>query len=141
MNMDHRELDHIGGGALDGRIDSVAFGGAADRVVGGADVTQVPAASSDSFNVTVVSGKCDGVIHVFAQPWELFEILVDDFSGLFPRDAQPLGQAKRRYPVSDSVVYHFGFAPHLGRDHFWKNSVDFSGGGSVDICPRPECLE
>ena len=49
----HCELDEIGGGALDGGIDCVAFGAGADGAVSRGDIAQWAAATENGCDVTV----------------------------------------------------------------------------------------
>ena len=91
MEVNHGEFDHVGRTALNGGIDSVAFGPGADGIVGGTDVADVTAAASDGLDVAALASEGDGVVHVFADAWKLVEVLVNDIGGFFARDAEALG--------------------------------------------------
>ena len=133
MDIDHGDLDHVGGGALDGGVDGVALGGAADGVVGGADVADITAPAGDGLDVAVLPSERDRVVHVLPDAGELREILVDDLGGFLARNAQALGQAEGGDAVGDAVIDHLGLAAHLGRDHFGEDAEDPRGGGGVDV--------
>ena len=116
MDVDHRDFDHVGGGALNGGVDGVAFGGAAHGVVLRANVAQVPAAAGDGLDVTVLPGEGDGVVHELPNAGELLEVLVNDIGAFLARDAQALGQTEGGDTIGDAVIDHLGLAPHFGRD-------------------------
>ena len=45
MDANHGNLNHVGGAALDGRVDGIALGEAAHHAVGAVDVAEVTAAA------------------------------------------------------------------------------------------------
>src|SRR4051794_7860456 len=104
MDVDHGQLDHVGGGSLDRRVDGVAFGGVAQGVIGGANVPQITSPAGDGFHVAMAAGKGDGVVHVFADAWKLFEILFDDDGSVSARQVQTLPETKGGNSVGDAVV-------------------------------------
>ena len=141
MDVDHGELDHVGGGALDGCVDGVALRGAANGVVGGANVADVAAAAGDRLDITMLPREHDRVVHVLPDAGELLEILVNDVAGFLARDAQALGQAEGRDAVSDSEVNHLRLAPHLGRHPVEGDAKDPGRGGGMDVDARVERLQ
>ena len=75
---DHGNLDHIGRGALDGRVDGVAFGEVAHRSVGSVNVAEVTAATQDGLSVASLLCERDAAVHVFLDAGVFLEILLDD---------------------------------------------------------------
>src|SRR5690242_10888953 len=104
VDVDHGNLNHVGGRALNRSIDGIALGGAAQSVIGGADVADITAAAGDGLHVLIRAGESDGVVHVTTDAGELEEILLNDVAGFGTRDAKALGQAKRGDAVCDAVI-------------------------------------
>src|SRR2546422_8548430 len=114
MDVDHGQLDHVCRRTLDGSVDGVALGSAAQGIIRRTNVAHVTAAASDRLDITMLAGKSDGVAHVFANTRELLEILLDDAGRFRAGNTKSLSKAKGRNAIGDAVIDHFGFAPHLG---------------------------
>ena len=93
---DHGELDHVGGGALDGGVDGVALGGAADGVVGGVDVAEVAAAAGEGLDVAVLAGVGDGAGPCSRGCRGTAEVGVDDVAPLRCAGCRGAGPGRRR---------------------------------------------
>src|SRR6266404_8233326 len=113
MDVNHRELDHIRRRSLDWSVNRVPLRCASHGIVERTNVPDISAAPSYRLDVAAFAREVDGIIHVFADPGELFEILIDDFRAFPAWNAQALGQAKGRNTVSDPVVHHFRLAAHF----------------------------
>ena len=133
IDSDHCEFDHVSGGALDGCVHGDALGAAADGGVGGGDVANVAAAAGEGFDVALFFGGGDDVVDVALDAGELFEVGVDDLTGLLAGDAEALGEAEGGDAVDDAEVDHFGGAAHVGGDVGEGDAVDAGGGCLVDV--------
>jgi len=139
--LDHGDFDEVGGGALDGHVDGVAFGGGADGGVGGAEVGEITAASGDGFDVAAFTGAGDGVGHVVFDAGVLGEVAVDERLGVGTRDAKPLGESEGGDAVADAVVDHFSLVALGFGDLSKRQSEDFGSGGAVDVFAAGERFE
>ncbi len=63
---DHRELDDVGGGALDDGVDGEAFAEGAHLVVAGAQLGDLAAPAPERLDVALLLGLVDGVDHEVA---------------------------------------------------------------------------
>src|ERR1051325_7500733 len=95
MNVNHGNLDHVGRTPLNGSIDRISLGRAAQGIVQGSDIADVTAAARNGFDVTVLAGTRDGIVHVSANSWKLLKILFDNDGPFLARNPQPLRQAER----------------------------------------------
>src|SRR5690606_439486 len=104
----------VRGGALDGGVDGVAFGGAADGGVGIVDGGQGAAAAGEGADGAIGAGGGDGLVHVTPDAWVAFEVMADDIGGFGAGDAEALGEAEGGDAVRDAEVDHLGAASHFG---------------------------
>src|SRR5436190_16870828 len=94
MDARHGDFDHVGSGALNRRIDGVAFGCATDSGVRGADITEITTTAGDRFNITALAGEFDRIGHVAADERKLGEIMIDNLHRFTPRNTEALSQPK-----------------------------------------------
>ena len=131
--VDHGELDHVGGGALDGGVDGGSLGVGADGAVAGVDVGEVAAAAADGFGVAVCFGRLDGVVHEVFDFGVLLPVGGDDFGGFGAGDGEALAEAEGGDAVDNAEVDHLGGAALVGGDLVAGEAVDFGGGLGVDV--------
>ena len=85
VNPYHRKLYDVGGAALDGGVDGVAFGQRAEVGVLRVDVWQVAAAAEDGLDIAVGPRGGDARVDEFAYAREGGEVVVDDLLCLAAR--------------------------------------------------------
>ena len=83
-------------------------------------------AAKERFNIAVLFGKGDGVIHIGADAGEAFEIAVDEPLRLGPRDAQVTGEAKARDAVDHTKVDRLGLTANI-RGHLVQRHIEHLG--------------
>ena len=91
-DVDHRDLDHVGGRALDRGVDGDALRGRARGAVARVDVAQEAAAALQSLYVLACVRERDRLVHVAADLRILSEVARDDLARFLAGDAQPLCQ-------------------------------------------------
>ena len=116
VNSRHRNLDHVGGSALDPGIDGVALGTLARCGIARLNISQISAASGDGLDKSVFLGKRDGLFDVLQGAGKLFEILGYQLIGLGARHVQPVGQSKGGNAVNDAKIDRLCLAAHIGGD-------------------------
>ena len=141
VHVDHGELDHVCGGALDGSVDGGAFGGFADGGVGAGDVAERAAAAGEGADPAAGSGVGDGLIHVIFDAGVLDEVFVDEAGAFWSGDAETLGEAEGADAEDDAEVDHFGGAAHVLRDLVIGDAEDACGGGGVDVSAHVEGVD
>ena len=129
----HRDLDDVGGRALDGHVDGGTLGGLTDVAVAGADLGDVAAAAEERFRVAVHAHLRHSVGDVLLDSGILLEVGLDEGSGLFARDAFAEGEAVFAEAVEDAEVEDLGPASHLGRHLVQGDAEDLRGGRRVDV--------
>ena len=106
----HSNLYHVGRGALNGHIDSIAFGKIASRGVAGVDVGQIASPTQKCLSITVFMGKGNIRIDVFLDIRILREILINQSCRLFAGYAQLLTKAKGTNAVHDTKIHRLGIS-------------------------------
>src|SRR6187397_3049379 len=89
----HRQLEHVGGGALDHRVDREALAELAHLPVARAQLRDLPAAPEERGDVPLLRRLLDRRRHERGDPLEALEVGVDEGLGLLARDVEPVGQA------------------------------------------------
>ena len=115
VDADHRDLDDVGGGALDGRVGGRAFAELPDVPVGRAQFGDVAAPSGERLDEAVGLRLLDLFVEVFAHAGQPLEVLRDEGLRLRRADAQLLRERERSDPVDGREVDGLGGRPHLGR--------------------------
>ena len=141
VDADHGQLDHVGGGALDGHVDGVALGEGASGGVARVDVGQVAAASEQRGGIATFAGPFDTLGDEGADVGILLKILADERRRFAARDGELRGQAEGRDAVENAEVDALGHAPLVGGDIGNVEVEDAGGGGGVDVEVGVEGLE
>src|SRR5688572_17698759 len=81
MQFHHRQLDHICGSSLYGRIDGISLCKTAYRKVGGVYVAQPALATHQRLNKTIFTAEINSVIHILLYAGELLFVVVDYLFG------------------------------------------------------------
>ena len=110
VGVDHRDLDDVGGGALDDGVDREPLAEAAHLPVAGADLRDLAAAAEQRRHVAVLLGLRDRVLHELRDGGEALQVAVDELLRLLLRDLQPVGEAVGAEAVDDPVVDHLRLA-------------------------------
>ena len=140
IDVDHGELDHVGGGALDGGVHRDSLGLAAHGGVGAGDVADRAAAFGERLRVTVLFGVGDDLIHEAFDAGELLKVVLDDRGGLGARNAEPLAEAEGADAVDDAKIHHLRRAAHLGQHAVEFDAIHAGGGGLVNVVALREGL-
>ena len=90
VDSDHRHLDQIGCGALQGRIDGGSFGKAAEICILAVDIWNGPHSPEQRLNFLFAAGFVQCFIDEFAHAAVLFKIGIDESLGLGGLDAKVL---------------------------------------------------
>ena len=133
IDADHRELDHIGCGALDRRVNGSAFGIATDVLIGRMDVGQHAAAAAERLDIALLAGLGDGGIHEGLDAGVLLEIIVDELCCITAGDAEALAEAEGGNAVDDAEIDHFGVTAHFLGDLGGSDAIHLGGGGGVNV--------
>ena len=86
----HGYLYHVGGGALHGHVDGVAFGEGASGGVAGVDVGEVAPATEECACVAVRAGELFALLDEVGDGWVLGEVFVDERGGFLAGDGELL---------------------------------------------------
>ena len=130
---DHRELDDVGGRALDDGVDGEALPERAHLVVARLKLGNLAAAAPHGGHVPVRLGLLDRLRHEGRHAGEALEVCVDELLGLLAGDVQPIAEAVVRQPVDDAVVDHLGLRAHARIDVLGCDAEYLGGGGGVHV--------
>ncbi len=141
VEVDHRDLDEVGGGALDDAVDGGALGeGAAVGVVRG-DVRDLAAALEHRLDIAVALGLGDALFEEGRDAGEALLVAVDDLRGLGVGDAEAPSEAEGGDAVDDAEVDHLRAAALVLGDLLERDAMDLGGDGGVDVLPFEEGLD
>ena len=76
VDVNHGNLDDVGSGALDGRVDGIALAEAAHHGIARVDVGQHASAAVERGNIAFFLGLCDAAVDVGAHLRESLEVAV-----------------------------------------------------------------
>ena len=139
-DVDHCYFDHIGGSALDGHIDGVAYGELAEASSAAVDVVEVSASAEQSLGVAVLSSKGDVVIDELFYIRILLEIFFDKSCCFFAGDVQLLGKSEGADAIDYSEIDRLSVAALLGSDFIELEVVDFGCRCAMDVEVIAECF-
>ena len=114
IDADHGELDQVGGGSLQWRVDGGALGESAQVRVLAVDVGDGAHTSEEREDLAVATCLLERAVDEAANATVLFEVSVDELLGLARLDADLLGKSEGREAVDDAEVDGLGAAPVLG---------------------------
>ena len=135
---DHRHLDEVRRGSLDGGVRRGAFAVAADPGVPGTDLGDVPPAPEQRLDVVPVPCQLLHLLEVGSDTREPLEVSVDEFARLRPRDAELLGERERPLAVNGREVDRLRLLAHGRRDVVRRDPEDAGRRLPVDVPLRPE---
>lgn len=133
IDVDHGELDHVGGGALNGRVHRHSLSLAAHGGVGAGDVTDHAAALREGLDVAVLFGLGDDLIHEAFDAGELLEVVLNDRGCLGAGNAEALAQAEGADAIDDAEIDHLRRAAHLGQHAVEFDAINTCCGGLVNV--------
>src|SRR5690349_3649526 len=136
----HRDLDDVGGGALDDRVDGQPLAELARLPVAGADLGDLAAAAEQRRDVAVLLGLLDRVLHELRDGGEAGQIAVDELLRLALVGLQAVGETVGGEPVDDPVVDHLGLRAHADVELLRRQLEDRAGGLGVDVLAALEDL-
>ena len=136
----HRDLDDVGRGALDDRVDREPLAELARLPVARADLGDLAAAAEQRADVAVVLGLRDGVGHELRDGREALEVAVDELLRLLLLDLQAVGEPVGGEPVDDPVVDHLRLGAHADREVLGRGVEDLGRGLGVDVLAALEDL-
>src|SRR5580704_14700553 len=141
VDADHRELDEVSGGTLQGSIDGGAFGESALLNVLGVDVGHGADAAEQSLDALGVARVVEGFVDEGADARVLFEVSVDELLGLSRLDPEILREPECGKAINDAEVDDLGLAAMVGGDHQWRDTEDLRRGEGMDIVAAPESFD
>src|SRR4051794_11666568 len=103
MNAEHRDLDDVGGAALDRGVQSGPFGHLAEVAVVAGEVGQVATPAHDRLGETGLAGVLDDGTKVVPDTAEAGEVRVHLAASLVCGDLELTCQAEGRKPVGEPV--------------------------------------
>ena len=113
VDVDHRQFDDVGSGALQRGIDGVTFGITAHYRVARIDVGEVAFASHKGRDKSTLFRALDLLVYVFADVGIAGEVTVNELLSLGAWDTQAFRQSECRYAVDDAEVGSLGIAAHV----------------------------
>ena len=129
----HGDLDEVGGGALDGRVDGVALGGGPQNAILRIDVADVATTAHERLHVLVLAGEIQCIVQIIRDFRETAEVVGDELLGLGLRNLQAVGETEGGDAVQNPEVDGLGGAAHVGGNLLFVNAVDMGGHRRVDI--------
>ena len=139
-NPDHRQLDDIRGGALDGGVQRHALGPGTDIEIGAFQLRQTAAAAIAGFHIALFPGVLHHVFHIGLHAGVVAQIAVDIRPGFLPGDADVPGQREIGDAIDNAEVHGLGTAAHLGGDFLGGDAEYCSCGNGVEILAGTECI-
>ena len=141
VDPDHRELDQIGGGALQRGVDGGALGEAAGVRIAAVDVGDGTLAAEHRLRHAGFANFRDGRVEQAAHARIAREVVLDVLARLRARDTQLRGEAEGADAVDDAEIHRLGVAARIGRDHQRRHAHHLGGGAGVDVLAVAEGFE
>jgi len=133
VDANHGELDEVGGGALQGRVDGGALGEAALIGVARRDVWDGADAAEPGADELVAADGFEGAVDEGADAGVTLEVLFDVGAGLALVDAKLRGEAEGRDAVDDAEVDGLGAVARFFVELGDGDAEDLGGGEDVDV--------
>src|SRR3954464_10579084 len=133
IDLDHGQLDDVGCGPLERRIDCSALGETAHVRILAVDVGNLPDATEERAHPLLAARFVEDAINVGAHTTVALEIGFDIFLGFLLINAELRGESKRRDAVDDSKVHSFGAAAVLGCDEHRRDPEYFASSELMDV--------
>ena len=129
----HRQLDDIGGGALDRGVASHALAAGPYLIAGAGKLRQRAAASEQRRDIPAFLRLGNGLVHVGIDFGVGGKVALEEGVRLLDRDVQVFGQAEGALAVHDAEVHGLGRGTEHRGDHLYRHPVDLRGRVTVDI--------
>ena len=139
-HLHHRNLDEVGGGALDGRVDGVALRRLAQQSVLRVDVADIAAATQQCLYIEVFAGELQRVVQILRDFRETAVVIGDELAGVGLRNLQAVGQPEGGDAVQDAEVDRLGGAPHILGHLILRHAEDVRSHRRVDVLAALEGL-
>ena len=141
VDVDHRDLDDVGGAALDRGVERGPLGGLADVAVAAVQLGQVAPPAEHRRRVAVLAGLVDDLVQVVTHPAEPGEVLLHLHLGFLGGDLQLRRQPVGAQPVRQPVGHRLDPAPQLGCDLVDRHAERPGGDERVQILAGAERLD
>ncbi len=135
MDVDHRQLDQIGGGALDGGVGRHPLTEATDVRVLGIELGYVAPPAEQRLDIALLSRQLDLAVQVLADRGEAREVVGDELPGLGDADAELSRQRRRALTVDRREVDRLGLGAHRRRDLVGARAEDERRGVAMHVAP------
>src|SRR5207237_5486120 len=123
LDLDHRELDQIGGRSLHWRVDRRALGCLAARTAAGIDVRKPEPAPKNGLDISLCACELTGPLHVPGHARVADEILFDELRRGAALDAELCRQPEGAHAVDQSEVHGLDLGQLL-RGHIGARTAD-----------------
>ena len=138
VRVDHRQLEDVRRGALDGHVHRFALGRLTDLLVAAVQLRHQAAPAVQRLHYSRRAGRLERAVDEGAHPREPGEVGVDEFLRHLRRHADVLGQREGRLPVEQRVVHHLRGAAQIVRVAAAVGAEDFQRRPLVEVGPVPE---
>ena len=140
MDVNHRQLDEVGGGALNGRIHGNALAGCLHHFVLGVQLRDIAAASQHGADVAAFLRIFHHSLQKGGNLREGAEVVLDILLRLRLGHMDVLGEGECPHAVENTEIDSLCSASHFGRHKVLRHIKDLCGGGGVDVCTGLERL-
>src|SRR5664279_1036804 len=130
---DHRDLDDVGGRALDGHVDCHPLAGRPQGGIARVELGDRPLASEQGGHEALAPGNLLDMEHVVADPRIGREVRVDELLSLGPGNVGPARQAEVTHPIGNPEVDHLGHRALVAGDVLGRLVEDPGGRLAVDV--------
>ena len=141
LDVQHRQLDDVGGRSLDGGVQRHPLGHFPALTIRGVEVGQVPPTPQDRLGETRAPRLRDDAAQVVADMPEPFEVLLHQAPGLADGDLELTRQAECGQTVGEPVVHRLDLGTHRAADRIRSNPEHACGHGRVEVRPGGERLD
>ena len=141
VDANHRDLDDVGGGALNGCVHGVSLGVASDDGVSRVDVRKIAAASEGSENITRFPRFFHTLGNVVFDARISVEITVYELLRFRSGDFHSFRQAEGGNAIDDAKVGGLCLSSFIAADVFQWLVEDAGSGGGVNVFSFAEVLD
>src|SRR5438093_11060529 len=138
VDSNHGDLDDIGSGSLDRRIDGGALGHAAAHAVTGVDFGMLTDPAKQRARHAGIASLAQTILDVTLYALVPLEVPRDELRRLLRADSELLRQSEGRLPVNDPKVHGLGALPLGGCDGFNRQPQHGCRGSGMDAFPGRE---